>query len=458
MLDRHGEAYAAGGTPPKRFIVGFAGQALGANYSDPPTRYLVPDRVGRDYDLKLALEPLAPVKDQVTVVSGLRIPSVTAGAPPEGGWSGLFHNNAGAPLLTGLSSSNGKYRGPTADQVAVRTLDRRPSLDVRVQTIGYNPTRPCEEGEGGSNRARITYGQGGKPINPVTSTEVLFNALFSAKFITDPAAQAELGQRKRVVDLVRDRARALAGQLGAGDRQRLQAHLAQIDALESSLGERAPAVAACRRPERRIDPEIGCAPENRSGETVRARLMCDYLQTALACDLRRVGSIMFTMFQSYLSAGEFIPGERDNVHQLSHSRARKGDEGGTCRVSRGIAWHMGHFAHLIDRLARTPEADGSLLDHTVLVFLFEGGWGGSPERDKKDDSKPKDETPHSTENMVALIAGGRACGLAPGRHLPAPGKHPGQVLVSALDAVGVFAGGAPKKLGEVSGVIPELFA
>jgi hypothetical protein len=79
-----------------------------------------------------------------------------------------------------------------------------------------------------------------------------------------------------------------------------------------------------------------------------------------------------------------------------------------------------------------------------MVLVLEGGHGWDPEG-------PKPRSAHSTENMVAYIAG-RAGGLKPGQHVAAKGKHPANVVASALNAVGV-----PGDLGEVKGNIPELF-
>ena len=90
---------------------------------------------------------------------------------------------------------------------------------------------------------------------------------------------------------------------------------------------------------------------------------------------------------------------------------------------------------------------GSLLDNSALIFMPEAGHGrhlNSPE-----DAEPKT---HSVENMVLLV-GGRAGGLAPGRHIATGGAHPGQCLVSCMNAVG-YQG---TTFGEVEGDLPELF-
>jgi hypothetical protein len=115
-------------------------------------------------------------------------------------------------------------------------------------------------------------------------------------------------------------------------------------------------------------------------------------------------------------------------------------------VSRAIAWHMKHFGYLVAKLRDTPEADANLLSNTALVFLHEGGHGRDPSSGSRDSS-------HSTENMACLIAG-RAGGLRPGQHVVAAGRHPANVILTAMQA----AGYPQNSLGEVSGDIPALRA
>jgi hypothetical protein len=100
---------------------------------------------------------------------------------------------------------------------------------------------------------------------------------------------------------------------------------------------------------------------------------------------------------------------------------------------------------LLGKLRDTPEGGGKLLDSCAIVFLHEGGHG-------LDTATGKANSTHSTENMACLIAG-RAGGLKPGQHVAAPGKHPANVLITAMNAVGV-----PGNLGEVAGGIPALLA
>lgn len=179
-----------------------------------------------------------------------------------------------------------------------------------------------------------------------------------------------------------------------------------------------------------------------SGEEERARAFCDLIHMAFTCDLARVGSLMITMFQSHLNMYP-LTGHRCDLHEIGHG----GDpvSRGTLGVSKAIAWHVKHFAYLVGKFRDTQEGAGKLIDQSVIVLLHEGGHG-------LDTSSGKIDSSHSTENMACLIAG-RAGGLRPGRHVVATGKHPANVLISAMTAVG-----APGPLGEVSGSVAELFA
>jgi hypothetical protein len=143
------------------------------------------------------------------------------------------------------------------------------------------------------------------------------------------------------------------------------------------------------------------------------------------------------MAQSHMNMNPLI-GIPYDLHEIGHSSH------GTMGVSKGIAWHMKHFAYLVAKFRDTPEDVGSMLDNMAIVFLHEGGHG-------LDTSSGNVNSSHSTERMACLVAG-RAGGLVPGRHVRLANKQPAQVLATAMNAVGVPTTG----LGEVNGLIPEL--
>lgn len=453
MLDGQ-QAHAQAAMLAKRYIVFFDGQSLGA---DGDTRHndFVPNTIGRNYDLKSAVAPLGALKSEVSIVSGLRIPTASenGGSVPAGGRRDDFHVSSMSPLLSGVRSpDNTACAGPTSDQVMAPLLGKQ-SLVYRVQADWYlSVSEPY-------GRDLISFKRDASnrvvPIVSKVSPQQEFRALFGQPPPgSDPAAakKADLERRARnsVLDLVKGDSQRLMGKLGAADRIRMQRHFDEIRALELRIAAMAPTqTGICQTP---ADP--GADPSSSgdqgdtfnqnlgySGEEQRARAFCDLIHMAMACDMARTASLQMTMFQSHLSMYQ-LTGQATDCHELGHG----GVSGGTMAVSKGIAWHVKHFTYLVQKFKDTPEGNGDMLDNMAIVFALEGGHGRDP-------GGQADNSSHSTENMAMMVAG-RAGGLKPGQHVVAQGKHPANVLVTAMKAVGYGS----DSLGEVSGDIPALRA
>ncbi len=446
---------AAAAELPTRYLVAFAGSSLGrkVKYSDPDSQDLfVPNKFGADYDLPFALEPLEPVKDRVSVVSNLNIPWGPNGSVPAGGRVKSWHHATLGPIVSGVRSVNdsGESRGVTSDQIVAAQLGASTpfdSLALRVQAATYRGSNGL-----GGDKGRMSMrakGNGLQAIDPIVSPALLFSSLFSNVAPTDPAELASyertLSRRTSALDLVNVQANRLMSRLGAADRARLESHLDAVRDLETRL--KSDFGDGCLLPtDPGTDPPIGGANEGNnfnvnkgySNEERRAELMTEMIALAFACDLTRSVSLMYTMSQCFMSMYE-IAGRRDDLHAMGH-----GSKNNLDAMSDGVAWHVKHFAALVGRLRDIQEVDGnSLLDHSALTLTFEGGHGFDPATGEKG-------KPHSSERMGCLVAGG-AGGLVQGVHIDGQGKHPANVLVSAMNAVGVDAG-----LGEVSGTLPGL--
>jgi len=464
MLDTSG-ALAQGMPLPKRYLVCFDGQSLGGD-GDPLRDDYVPNTIGRSYDLKSALAPLGTsgVVDEVSVVSGLAIPTANGGAVPAGGRRDDFHVSSLSPLLSGVrSGASTAAMGATSDQiVAAAIAGSTPfkSLVYRVQVGWYLSVSAPYGRDIMSYKADAT----GKAvaIPPTVSPKAAFDAMFTN--FTPPVDPNDakkrdflLRSRLSVLDLARGSAERLIPKLGTADKVRMTQHMDEIRDLERRISAiPPPATGACQKPaDPGADPPIGGAQPvdttsgatfdintGYSGEEERARAFCDLVHMAFTCDLSRVGSLMFTMFQSHLNMYS-LTGHRCDLHEIGHG----GDpvSKGTLGVSKAIAWHVKHFAYLVGKFRDTPEGAGKLIDNSVLLLLHEGGHG-------LDTSSGKTDSSHSTENMACLVAG-RAGGLKPGQHVVATGQHPANVLITAMNAVGVAG-----NLGEVSGAIPALSA
>ena len=488
MLGRHGEKLATANAPglPQRYALLFAGQALGGdNYEKTSSRiageniqeeghFIAPAAVGQGYGVTTPLVPLEErgLLGDVSVVTNMAIPfnatNGDASAVPAGGAYRDFHGGGCSPLLSGTRSTSAGFtcNGPTSDQVIAEmcagdTIHRH--LIMRAQVPFYLT------GYDHSGRQYISYagsGSGGR-IEAQTSPRNAYMALFGS-FVPpdDEEAQAvldfQLRSRRSVLDLVTGSRQKLTQNVSSYDKQRLERHFDEIRDLEIRLGAEPPLVGGeCQKlADPGPDPSIGgdntgagsdditSASTGYSDEHVRARTMCDLMHMAFVCDLTRVSTLQITAFQSHMSA--LPPSQQQgyefhaDVHELGHN----GDVNnrGQKAVSIMLQWHISHYAYLLEKLKNTPEGNGSMLDNCAAVFTAEAGHGR-----QLNDATSENQT-HSVENM-AMLVGGRAGGLTPGSHIRTDRAHPAQCLTSAMRAVG-YPGDS---LGEVSGILPELF-
>jgi hypothetical protein len=467
---------AAGGVggAPLRYIVAFCGASIGrrdGQYapSGETGDLFVPDAIGPGYDVKRATQPLLDhaVTDEVSIVSGMKIPWDEGNGVPAAGRRVQFHESTMCPLITGMRGLS------DADTVIAQSSDQYVAdaiggdsphrlLSVCVQAASYRGGN----GSGGT-RGTLSYREvdgSVEDVTPIISPRLLFESLFSG-FVppdADPeelaAAEFALRRRKSILDLVQGDAGRLVGVLGGSDKQRMERHFDELRDLERRLDELEPLPEGeCSLPAHPgDDPPIGDATETASAdqydvqaaysnEELRASVHTDLLHMALACDLTRTVALMYTHAHCWLNMYP-ITGHTNDQHELGHGGSSGSEASALEAFSDAIAWNVGHWSRLVAKLRDTTDFDGRrVLDNTAMVLLFEGGHGYDPEGGDND--------VHSSENMAVLIAG-RGGGLNPngGQHIVAPDEHPTKVVTSAMQAVG-----AGDTLGEVSGVIPELF-
>ncbi len=462
----------AGGGAPSRYVVAFCGASLGRTdgaYAEggETADLFVPETVGADYDTKRAMVGLSELDlvADVSVVSGMRIPYDTGSGIPTAGRRVQFHESSLCPLLSGMrGGDDDDARGPTSDQIvgdAIGADTAHRVLPVCVQAATYRGSN----GSAGGSNGTLSYREDGglQRVSPIVSPRQLFESLFVG-FVppnADPAQLAEFEfqsrRRHKVVDLVKADADRLIGRLGGEDQRRMERHLTAISEFEASLDQDGIDSSACVLPgDPGADPPIGNSTTTSnadeydtnaawSDEETRAQRHTELLHLALTCDLTRSVALMYTYAHCWLNMFP-VTGHTNDLHELGHGSSGT-DATPLEALSDGIAWNVRHWARLVDLLRTTPDIDGrTVLDNTAISLVFEGGHGWDPEAGRN--------SVHSTENMAALIAG-RVGGLnaSGGRHIVAQDAHPAQILTSAMSAVG-----AGETLGEVSGVIPELFA
>jgi hypothetical protein len=450
LLDAmRGGAQADGVTPPPRYLLTFGAFSLCCDQGTEPA-LLVPDGEGADYVLHPTAEGLADLRGDMQWVTGLSIPRAGVGElPPAAGRHRdpiAFHQHLN-PMLAGMRQVGDAramtVTGPTTDQVVADVLGvqtRFRSLHLRAQVLDYAPGQA-------PNCGVMSHRQVGDEvvgIQPYTSPRQVFDLLTSGFLPSDPAeAQrlaAALASRRSVLDFVDLRLGGLLPRLGAQDQARLERHWDALRDLERRLDLPPPVESATCTPPTGWYDDPPIDPGGDSGEAERARRFHALIQYAFSCDLTRVVTLQYTNFLSMLN-GSVAGTDGRPMHDIVHFGPREvlGDV---------IAWHIDQYADLLRTLRSTSEGTGSLLDHSAVAFLAEGGFGYF-------DFDPTRTYTHATDDMVAVVAG-RAGGLVPGVHrrAAAPTNHPVHVLTGMMRAVGVEVEGH----GEVSGHLDALFS
>ena len=355
---------AADPAPPRRFVaLTLSLGLLGEN--------LFPTESGRDWKPSRYLEPLADLRDRLTLVSGASHPGVSGG------------HRAEASLLTAapMSGSAQTKNTESLDQLLARHFGhqtRFPSLVL---------------GLGGANSP--SYTENGSMIPAETSPAKLFTRLFVADGPAERKRQvARAREGQSIMDLVADDARSLERSLGAGDRGRLDAYLTSVRDLEKRLVE---AEAWADRPKPVVPVAKPTDVGNPNDVVARQRLMSDMVRLALATDSTRYVTLHLG------GGGGVVPveGVDEGYHSLSHHGMDAEKLAQLALVEAEIIKAFGDF---LRGLAGEQEEGATLLDRTSVLLTSNLGNASS----------------HDNRNLPVVLAGG---GFRHGSHLAFDRKH-----------------------------------
>jgi hypothetical protein len=449
------KAYAA--PAQSRMVVMFGGMSSGNNLENSLTPE---DAAGGTYATNGVYAPLETrgVTGKVAVVSNLYIPRGRGYGPAAdaGGMSLHWHCTSMGPLISGsryqIAPGGGSCTAPgspdtfdcvqlaspiptgtTADNLLLEQWGGS-GLNYRVQVSALPPD---------NTQGIMSWrkGPGGMQGNdPVTNLQVAFNELVGRIAPDDPDARKEFvrnqARKKKAVDLAIGR-RELLGRVGSSDKQRLEQHFDELQALESRLNASSPQGNTCVAPN---------TPPNDMSEKQRGDYFVQLIKTAFSCNQTRTATMLLTYAQSFLPMQNLGINSNDDIHATGH-----GPDSETKQpIHRAaLSWHIDVFAQLVKSLSDTDDAGGGkLIDSTGVVLLFEGGGGWDPEEDPNFGNKFH---AHSSQNMVVL-AGGLAAGNAGSKKVDGNKAHPASVTLTAMKNAGYNG----NTLGEISATIAAI--
>ncbi len=357
-----------------------------------------PNAVGTDFELPLILNQLAPFRDQMLVVSGLNHENGRAKAGENSG----DHARAGASYLTGAHPKKTEgadvEAGISIDQIIAAEAGKHTQLSsLELCVDSPELLGQCEAGYTCAYMNTICWRTPTTPMPMENRPRVVFERLFGDSESTDPAVRLQRIQEDRsILDSVTQKAARLNADLGHGDQMKIGEYLEAIRDVERRI----------QTAEDQSDREMPTL-ERPTGIpdtfTDHAKLMFDLQVLAYQTDLTRVGTFMLGREfggRTYREIG--IP---DGYHSLTHHQYKQDKIDKVVKIQ---MYHAQHVAYFLDRLASTPDGDGSLLDHTMVLY----GAGLS------------DANSHLHDNLPTVLLGGAKGHLQGGRHLAFPGDPP----------------------------------
>ncbi|MEC7846214.1 MAG: DUF1552 domain-containing protein [Gemmatimonadota bacterium] len=375
-----------------------------------------PATEGIGFNFPTILQPLERFRDQVEVLSGMH--GVDAEGP---------HARASTRFLTGVASqrddgSNLKA-GISMDQIAGRVLGQETQLATLELAIdGRDFAGSCDEGFSCAYTNTISWANDTTPLPMENNPRAVFERLFGDSGSTDPAVRkARLEKDASLLDSVTDRARYLSRQLGSTDQAKLDQYLEAVRDIERRIQM---AEAQSERELPVVDQPAGI-PDTFGEHT---KMMFDLLALAYETDLTRVATFMMGREITGRTYAEI--GVPDAHHPISHHQR---DPVKLEKLMKINLYHAELFAEFIARLNSTPDGDGTLLDHSMIVY----GAGMA------------DSNSHYSGNLPILLAGG-AAGTG-GRHMQHEPDTPlANLHLSLLDKMGVPI----ESLGDSTGRLP----
>jgi Protein of unknown function (DUF1552) len=370
--------------------------------------YWVPDKEGTGFTFPFCFKPLEAYRDQLTILSGLH--SRSSEPPP--GVTGADHWVAAAFLCANKPKKTAGadvYAGTTIDQIIARKIGGDtllPSMQLAVEDPGANSSN-CGEGYSCTYTNTISWASPTQPLPMELNPQVVFERMFGDGSTVEERAERRKRDRS-ILDSLRGSLSRLRRDSSPSDRSRLDQYAEDVREIERRLqiAMKAATVAPA-------DLTVPVGVPQSFDEHIK--LQFDLLALAFQADLTRVGTLLFARD---LTGRTYPECEAPTVgfHGGSHhgEDPRRIDQ-----FSKINQYHVKMLAHLIEKLAKTSDGDGTLLDHSLVLY---GSNMGNPNQ-------------HLHYDVPHVVVGGANGKVKGGRHLAYPTRTvpTGSLLLSVLN-------------------------
>jgi hypothetical protein len=388
--------------PPPRFFAGFVPHGAAPGYWVPETAGALPA------ELPYIWQPLEPFRDSLNILTGLH---ATSSEPPPGE-TGADHWVAAAFLCAEKPKKTAGadvQAGQTIDQIIASEIGREsllPSIEISVEDPGSGSSN-CGEGYSCVYTNTISWASPTTPLPMELNPQVVFERMFGSG--SSPAQRAERRARNQsILDSITGKISSLRQEISVPDRSRLDSFAENVREIERRLQIAASATTSA--PE-----DFSVPPGIPQSFDDHIKLMFDLLALAWQADISRVGTMLFARDLT----GRVYP-ESEAPTLGFHGGSHHGeDPTRIAELSKINYYHVQMLAYFVDKLSKTEDGDGSLLDHSLLLY---GSNMGNPNQ-------------HLHYDVPHVILGGNNGRMAGGRHLAYPRKSvsTGNLLLSLLD-------------------------
>lgn len=365
---------------------------------------------GPDWDLKPSLEPLADLRKDFSVISGLaQINARSLGDGPGD------HARSAAAFLTGahpLKTAGANMRvGKSADQYAAEQYGRVTRLpSIELGTENGPSAGSCDSGYACAYSNNISWRTASQPVAKEINPRLAFERLFgNGAAGASPEAKSLIYQRS-ILDMVADDAAQLRKSLGVNDRQKLDEYFTSVRDVETRIDR--------MREPLGFDVSAHIPPEDKP-DTIEdhVRLMYDLMVLAFKTDTTRIATFML----GNEGSGRTFPsiGVKQGHHELSHHQE---DPDKMAKIAAIDKFYATQFAYFLKKLKETPEGEGNLLDNSMIVY------GGAI----------RDGNRHDHHDLPLILAGRGGGAFETGLHRRYPTETPlNNLFLTMLDTVGV---------------------